>query len=129
MLSMHRCSSSFWWLLLTFWESAHCSHVRWQHSHQRLKTEKSNHGHCAVLRPIYIFAGIVSGAINGGNFATVLRGASTVIRISVANWTSIVPHKARLYLATIGLEAHAATNCNFLRPKNKLEKPFQKRLR
>ena len=33
----------------------------------------------------YIFAGTVSGAINGGNFATVLRGASTVIRISVAN--------------------------------------------
>ena len=33
----------------------------------------------------YIFAGTVSGAINGGNFATVLRGASTVIQISVAN--------------------------------------------
>ena len=33
----------------------------------------------------YIFAGTVSGAVNGGNFATVLRGASTVIRISVAN--------------------------------------------
>ena len=33
----------------------------------------------------YIFAGTVSGAINGGNFATLLRGASTVIQISVAN--------------------------------------------
>ena len=33
----------------------------------------------------YIFEGSVFGAINGGNFATVLREASTAIRISVAN--------------------------------------------
>ena len=47
-----------------------------------LKPQASKAQCCAKS---YIFAGTVSGAINGGNFATVLRGASTVIRISVAN--------------------------------------------
>ena len=99
-------------------------------SQQKLETEKSYHGHCAVLRQTW-------------NICRDRFWSHKRWKISLPFWGGLhgnmnflsqnldlnSTHKARLYLATIGLEEHAATNCNFLRSQKKTWKNLsQKRM-